>query len=340
MTISIFINSAHGDALQDLDWPETHPVGGSETAALRLAKALKLLGEKVQIITDVDQLNRYPCDCFIALRTWQVFHNGHYPGKRNFLWCQDDIDQPIVKPLQDPQVAKPIYDRLDGVIQLSHYSAQRWISNLNLPAQKIIMTTNGIPWQSFKPHPEKLASRKPWAFFSSTPFRGLEPLLLAWPHIFQAVPGAQLHICSSMKVYDPDGKTDTDFHPLYEKAKSLPGVVYHGSLGQAELRNIAQQSRVLAYPCVFPETSCIAAMEAMAAGCVVASTALGALPETAWQNPLVPISDNWLTQWIVEVIRYLKNNDLYTQKALQNLTVARYYDWNTVAKDWVKFLNR
>lgn len=326
--------------MQDLEWPESHPLGGSETAALRLAQALKDLGENIQIITDEEQLAQHHCDIFISPRIWQVFHNGLYPGKRNYLWCHDDSDLPFVKPLQDPQIAKPIYERLDGVIMLSHYVAQRWIATLNVPLNKIIMTTNGIPLQRFRPHPEKLASRKPWAYYSSTPFRGLELLLLAWPHILQAVPESQLHICSSMKVYDPEGKSDSSFDPLYEKAKSLPGIHYHGSLGQAALRNVAQKCRVLAYPCIFPETSCIVAMEAMAAGCVVVSTTLGALPETAWQNPLVPIVDGWLAQWIVEVIRMFKDNNQYTKKALQNLAVARFYDWNTVAKDWIQFFKR
>ena len=340
MNITIFLTSPHGNILQDLEWPEQHPLGGSTTAALRLAQALKHLGEDVQIILDADQLLQHQCDIFISLRIWQVFQNGIYPGKRNYLWCQDDSDQPFLKPLTDLQIAKPIYDRLDGVILLSHYAAQRWISTLNVPVNKIIMTTNGIPLQRFKPHPEKLAARKPWAYYSSTPFRGLEPLLLAWPYIIRRVPEAQLHICSSMKIYDPDGKTDVQFNLLYEKAKSLPGIHYHGSVGQAELRNLAQQCRALAYPCVFPETSCIAAMEAMAAGCVVVGTALGALPETAWQNPLMPIADGWLDQWILEVIRILKDNKYYEKKALQNLAAAKYYDWNRIAEDWLQFFKR
>lgn len=338
MNITIFISSPLGDELQDLDWPENHPLGGSETAALRLANALKYLGENVQIITDSEKLLEHQCDVFISLRVWQVFGNGIYPGKRNYLWCHDDSNQPLVKPLEDPQIAKPIYDRLDGVILLSHYAAQRWLSTLNVPLKKIIMTTNGIPLQNFQPHPDRFSARKPWAYYSSTPFRGLELLIKAWPHIIQAVPDAQLHICSSMKVYDSEGKADDDFSPLYQEAKRLPGIHYHGSVSQSDLRNVAQKCRVLAYPCVFPETSCITAMEAMAAGCIVVSTAIGALPETAWQNPLVPIADGWLSQWIEEVVLILRDNSVYTQKALQNLAVAKFYDWNTVAKHWVRFL--
>lgn len=338
MNITFFFQSRHGEALQDPEFPENHPLSGSETAMLRLAQALRRLGEDVRILTDASQLAGHQCDIFVSLILWQVFHNGLYLGKRNFLWCQDDVDQQRVKPLEDARIAKPIYDRLDGVIQLSHYAARRWVSNLNLPVQKIVMSTNGIPMERFKPRVDKLAARKPWAYYASTPFRGLEQLLIAWPYILQAVPEAQLHICSSMKIYDPAGESDSSFLPLYEKARSLPGIHYHGSIGQAELRKIAEQCRVLAYPCVFPETSCIAAMEAMAAGCVVSGTDLGALPETAWQNPLVPMGEGWLNQWIVETIRRLKDNSLYIQEAQRNLAVAKFYDWSYVAKNWIRFL--
>lgn len=339
MNITIFISSSHGDVLQDLDWPENHPLGGSETAALRLAKELRALGENVQIISNGDQLYQHRCDVFISLRVWQVFNEGIYPGKRNYLWCHDDVDLPFVQPLSNPEVANPIYERLDGVILMSIYAAQRWLSNLNVPLKKIIMTTNGIPIKLFQPHSSRLAERRPWAYYSSTPFRGLELLLMAWPHIIRSIPNAQLHICSSMKIYDPDGKTDSNYAVLYEKANNLPGITYHGSLGQANLRSIAQQCRVLAYPCIFPETSCITAMEAMASGCVVVSTALGALPETAWQNPLVPMVDGWLARWIDEVVKVFSDDAYYEKKALQNLAAAKFYDWHAVAKDWVRFLN-
>ncbi len=340
MDITIFIFSSHGNVLQDLEWPETHPLGGSETAALRLAHALRAAGENVTIMTDDAELGQHQCDVFISLRIWQMFQDGVYPGKRNYLWCHDDIDQPLVKPLEDPQIAGPIYARLDGVILLSQYVSQGWISKLNLPLSKIIKTINGIPLERFDPNPEKLTTRKPWAYYSSTPFRGLELLLIAWPHILKQVPDAQLHICSSMKIYNPATNSDETYTPLYEKARNLPGVTYHGSLGQAALRNIAQQSRVLAYPCIFPENCPITAMEAMAAGCVVVSTVLGGMPEIAWQNPLIPIADGWLGCWVDEVVRVLKDDQYYQQKALQNLNIAHYYDWAVVANDWLKFLRK
>ena len=203
MKITIFVNSEHKDVLQDLDWPEHHPVGGTETAVLRLAKALIKRGETVTVMTDANQINGHTCDVFISARIWQVFTTKTLPGRRNYLWCHDDSDQQLVQPLADPNLARLIYPRLNGVFVISHYQAQRWISALNLPVQKILKITNGIPVSLFKPEPGKLAQRKPWAYYASTAFRGLDVLLDLWPGVQARMPEAALHICCSMKVYKP-----------------------------------------------------------------------------------------------------------------------------------------
>jgi glycosyltransferase involved in cell wall biosynthesis len=158
-------------------------------------------------------------------------------------------------------------------------------------------------------------------------------LVEAWPLIHRAVPEAELLIFSSLKVYKREDSMEE--RELYEQAKNLPGVIYRGSLGQKELREEIQTCRVLAYPCIFPETSCITAMEAMASGCVVVSTALGALPETAWKNPLIPMGDGWIRSWAFEVCYFLVNQPRYEDIASQNLAVSNFFGWDLVAKRWV-----
>ena len=334
LEIVIFIPSSHGERLHESDYPELNPLGGSETAGLRLAEALRNFGNRVRIITDQSQLVGLSCDVFIALRVWQIFQLGLYPGKVNYLWCHDDFNQKIVEDLRNPEIAVPIYRRLEGLFMLSTYQQVQWVRNLNVMVEKIIPTTNGIPLEKFQVNPAALRQRKPWCYYASTPFRGLNLLLQAWPAVRQAVPNAQLYLFTSMKVYNAD-ETES-YQQMYEMARNLPGINYRGSVGQAELRETAYRCRALAYPCIFPETSCITAMEAMAAGCVVVSTSAGALIETAWQNPLIAPGGNWLPVWINALVKILTDDDEYERLALQNLAIARYYDWPLVAQRWLK----
>ncbi len=63
--------------------------------------------------------------------------------------------------------------------------------------------------------------------------------------------------------------------------RGLPNVVHVGMVGQKELARRMKRASVLIAPNTWPETSCIALIEAMAAGLSVVSTNRAALPETA-----------------------------------------------------------
>lgn len=321
--------------LEDWSVCETKPLGGSETAALRMASVLKEAGLQVKLVSDIRQFQDGECDVFIAVRDWGIFVENRRPGRLNYLWCTDDANQYQMAVLKDKHLAAQVYTPLARAVMLSSYHATGWTSLLNLPVEKVFLTTNGIPRQLFTATAASLAGRPPRAYYSSTPYRGLDVLLDTWPYIRQAVPDAELLIFSSMKVYHKNDKPV--YEELYAKARALPGVTYVGSVGQKELRAAAQTCRVLAYPCTFPETSCITAMEAMAAGAVVASTAIGALPETAWQNPLVvPTQSNWPMVWAETVARLLVDDAYYEAIARQNLATSRLYDWSLVAQRWIQ----
>jgi glycosyltransferase involved in cell wall biosynthesis len=121
------------------------------------------------------------------------------------------------------------------------------------------------------------SERPPMLLYTRTPFRGLNVLLEVFPRIRALIPGCEAKIFLSMAVY----QSHDSYRSLYDLCRTTEGVHYMGSIGQDELVEVTKHADVFAYPNTFPETSCIALMEAMASGCMIVSSELGALPETA-----------------------------------------------------------
>ena len=323
----------------DWDYAEANPLGGSETALLRMASTFREQGHDVEVVN-------YPSspEAFresMAAKTCDIFVNSRWPGallmlkrlpgKVNYYWAHDDVDQPLLAPLAlNAQLRESFYRRMTGIFLLSNYQRAGWVAKLDLALDKAHLITNPIPYERFEPDAARLRERGPRAYYASTPYRGLKYLLQAWPLLRRYVPNAEVDVYSAYRV---NGVAETESaKALYEQAITTPGVVYHGAVSQKVLRDAAQRARVLAYPCCFPETSCIVAMEAMASGAVVVGTELGALPETAWKNPMQPLTKGWMERWVVDVARVLVDDDYYEDLALQNIQIAKCYDAKVVAQ--------
>jgi len=188
----------------------------------------------------------------------------------------------------------------------------------------------------------------PLLAYTSTPFRGLSILLTAFPAIRAAVPGCRLRIYSSMGVYQVPEPAD-DYRVLYELARALPDCEYLGSLPQPTLAEALSEADILAYPNIFPETSCISVMEAMAAGCLVVSSKLGALPETTAGfgflmdvTPEVVGMGRDFARVLVALIRMAREKPGEFEDGLRRqLGHARtHYNWATRAQEWEQALRR
>jgi len=284
-----------------VDTPYRLPLGGSQSALCYLTEALAAQGHEVFVVNHttvegvVRGVNMFsftgnfvsafepPPDATIVLnRTgWggQIKPVLQAPTLL-LLWMQHADDQPGAQALKDPGER----GHYDGFAFVSEWQRRRYVDGFGLDATRTGVLRNAIGprFAHMFAEDEQIAADKTWPAamaYTSTPFRGLDVLLNVFPAIRARRPGIRLNVFSSMQVYhDPSGADP--FERLYAQARATEGVNYVGSVPQPELADELRRTSILAYPSTFAETSCIAVMEAMAAGCRVVTTDLGALPET------------------------------------------------------------
>lgn len=284
------------------DTPYQRPLGGSHSAMCYLAEELARQGHQVWIVNGVAEpvvvrgvsVVRFdaPGITAIAQADAVVVLNGcaydKAAGLRRILgdgpmfvyWTQHAHDQPASKHLDDPAM-RALWDEY---VLISDWQARCYQETFGLPADKVSVLRNAIGprFRHMFAGGKRVYGERSWPpvlAYTSTPFRGLSVLLDAFPRIRAAIPGTRLKVFSSMAVYQVSGERDPHAD-LYRRCRETEGVEYIGSVPQPELARELAGVTCLAYPNTFAETSCIAVMEALAAGCLVVTSNLGALPET------------------------------------------------------------
>lgn len=321
--------------------PYHNPLGGSQSAAVYMSRGLAELGHTVTYFNNtlgepreykgvdyrhistmtLDSREMPDVDVFIGIRDPRVLLHWEGGGLK-LVRMQDDFDQPMVQQFLMPRCRRAC----DHIIAVSEWQVNRFRKVSGWPKGRISVIPNGF-WQgSFSEEfPEKVGNR---LAYCSTPFRGLARLLDIFPLIREQVPDAELHVYSDMSVYQYTPEDDQEIYgDTYEKMVDMPGITHHGSIGQRELAKELEKCKVLAYSNIFPETSCIAQLEAQAAGNVVVTTALGALPETIGPHgitiPGFPSEGEYDTDFAAKCIDLLKNEDKWREIAEQ----ARQWAW-------------
>ncbi len=213
-----------------------------------------------------------PWDVLISFRSFDPFLLGRV-APRMIFWCGDAYDQPSLKHFEHSS----LQDNIDLVFCVSNWHRQTFIETFQLPPEKVIATRNG-----FCPGLIPEATSRDWTrcAYSSTPFRGLDILLKMFPMMRQRTPELSLDVFSSMKVYGWTSDADQQAFGWIYQAAEQPGITWHGSVAQPLLLDHLSRTGLFLYPNTFAETSCMAAIEGQASGCVVITSARAALNET------------------------------------------------------------
>ncbi len=353
----------------DAGTPDERPLGGSQSALCYHSRELAGQGHEVHLINGAGNAREshdvrvWPlaaataevlgrCSAVviqnIAKRGRQL-RTHMAPGAPLVLWTQHATDQPAMTALERPEVR----DSFDAFAFVSHWQRETYLARFRLPPDRCRVMRNAVGpafLGLFDSADKALAAKHkpPVLAYTSTPFRGLDVLLEEFPRIQSAVAGVTLAVYSSMRVYQvPADSDEANYGRLYEAARTMSHVKYVGSLPQPQLAEELGKISVLAYPNHFPETSCISVMEALAAGCRVVSSRLGALPETGLgYATLIPPEAGpaaYRERFVAEVSRAANELMSPTAEVRERLQrqldeVHRRYSWATRAVEWSGWL--
>ena len=301
------------------------PAGGTEIQLDYLKKHVDLgVLNSVQITTSIPEKD--PLD----------------PMKSNILWLKNSYDQPNLAPWFQN---KDNHSKYDWYVFNSHWSYEKYRYFFKIPEDKCTVIKNGIDYDELQLKKDFTPKPKMKMCYISTPWRGLEIVLPAMESIQD--PDITLDVHSSTIIYGKQFKdaNDDKYKDLYEKAKELPNVNYMGYCDHKTLVGKLKDYDVNCFPSIWEETFCISAMESLAAGQILITTDLGALPETCCEFPIyIPFTQNkakltsQLAGTILQTKRMLEKVNLQNGLKFQQEYYKRFYDWKNIGRHWQNFL--
>jgi len=263
------------------------------------------------------------------------------PVKPNILWLKNSYDQPNLAPWFQN---KDNHSKYDWYVFNSHWSYEKYRYFFKIPEDKCTVIKNAIDYDELQLKTDFSPKQKLKMCYISTPWRGLEIALAAMDGIKD--PDITLDVYSSTIIYGQSfqNANDDKYKPLYEKAKNMPNVNYMGYCDHKTLMSKLKDYDVNCFPSIWEETFCISAMESLAAGQILITTDLGALPETCCEFPIyIPYTQNkpklalQLAECILQTKRML-SQDLTNPLKFQQEYYKRFYDWKYIGNHWNNFL--
>lgn len=333
---------------------KTKSLGGSETAAIYMARHLVALGHNVTLFTRCSTASSYdgvkyvpmgritdetplgtdftyyatrtPSDALIIQRHPLAFHTN-YASKVNVLWLHD---------LAQRQMSGPINAMMwnvNKIAAVSHWHRDQVAQVYGLPEDAFAVVHNGIDLESY----EDVSSRSVWTgegtlelIYSSRPERGLQYLIErggVMDRLKEAGINARLNVCG----YDnTTQQMEGLYNHLWRVCEYRDEVTNHGALTKAQLAALQMRCHIHAYPSTFQETSCITAMECAAAGLPFVGCRVGALPETMHGAGAILVDGP--DQVADEIIRIARTSTAWMGLHRDQIHAAPEFSWQMSAR--------
>ena len=259
------------------------------------------------------------------------------PKKPTILWCHDTWDDPESQHLKEEERRA----RFEKFVFVSNYQLSTYNLALQVPyAQSFVMQNAIEPIELKDKNKDQIK-----LIYHTTPHRGLNVAVAAIMELAKNY-GDKIHfdVFSSFEAYGWKDR-DKEFEDLFNNIREHPQMTYHGYQPNEKVREALQEAHIFAYPSIWPETSCIAVIEAMSAGCQVVCPNYAALPETTanfetmyqWSED-IQFHANVFANMLNAAIQ--NHYDENTQRKLlyQKNYTDNFYNWDLRASQWTGFL--
>jgi len=262
------------------------------------------------------------------------------PDRIPILWLHDLPNDPESQHLREPELRK----RFKKIVAVSDWQMQMYNLIVGLPYQESIVIKNAITPIDIE---KKEFDGTVRLIYHTTPHRGLEVLVPVFEALAERHDNVVLDVFSSFSIYGWSQR-DAPYEHLFERCRNHPKINYHGAVSNERIREELKRSHVFAYPSIWPETSCLAAIEAMSAMNIVVCPNYAALPETTgnfanmyqWSEDNNDHASRFFSVLDGTVEHITKNGVPDSRLALQKTWTDITYNWDSnVSTKW-EFLLR
>jgi UDP-glucose:(glucosyl)LPS alpha-1,2-glucosyltransferase len=254
------------------------------------------------------------------------------PNRPTVLWLHDMFNDPEANHLADEEQRK----RFNKLVFVSNFQKTQYELAYGIkPSESVVLKNCIEPIELIDKPTDEIR-----LIYHTTPHRGLDILVPVFEELCNHHDNIVLDVYSSFEIYGW-GQRDADYEHLFERCKQHPKINYHGYQPNEVVREALQKAHIFAFPSIWPETSCIAAMEAMSAGCVIVCPDYAALPETTagfavsyamHEHPNTHA--NIFVQVLSATIDKLQHPEMQNRIRFQKAYADAFYSWETRIAQW------
>tara|TARA_B100000029_G_scaffold511346_1_gene605142 strand:+ start:45 stop:1028 length:984 start_codon:yes stop_codon:yes gene_type:complete len=256
----------------------------------------------------------------------------------NILWMQHFVNQKEAQNLG----SKDYVNKLDYIVFNSNWNFEKFRYQFKVPENKSLVIKNAIEKIDYEKKPKDKLN----LIYHTTPWRGLIILLKVFKSL--NLENVELNVCSSTKIYGEKFKNsyENTYEKIFNECESTKNINYLGFVENEKIIKLLKKMHIYSFPSIWPETSCISAIESMAAGCEVVTTNLGALYETCSPFGTFVGFDSNLNNLEKKYNKVLLNSiknfwlpENQKKLKLQHETINATYSWEVRSSEWKEFFD-